>query len=387
MINTLCFKLYQNRKNKFLNQKIDISGIIYNHCIALHRRYYKRFKKYLNKYQLQKHITKLKKLEKYKYWQLVPSQSIQDITDRIDKAYVLFFENIKKKIKSSPPSFKKVKKYKSLTLKQAGYKVLEKNKIKIGDKTYKYFKSRDIEGKIKTITIKRDPIGDIYLFISVEIKIESKDQTMTGKIASFDFGLKVFLKSSDGKKIKSPEFFKKNIKEIAKANRELSRKEKKSKRRKKARIKLAKIHKKLFNSRKDFFFKKAHEIIDQYDYLFFENLDMKSMQKLWGRKVSDLAFSNFIKILKYIADKKGKTVHQIDRFFPSSKECFHCGFIYKDLKLKERFWICKDCNRKLDRDKNAYMNILREGASSLGLDIVRLGLPSKYRLKPESNGL
>jgi len=122
MIITYKYKLYQTKRLKQLNQTINIAGIIYNHCIALHKRYYKLYGKYLNKYQLQKHLTKLKRLPKYNYWKKVPSQAIQDITDRIDKAYRLFFDYAKKKkqglkpARVSPPTFKKVKKYKSYTV-------------------------------------------------------------------------------------------------------------------------------------------------------------------------------------------------------------------------------------------------------------------------------
>ena len=384
MIKTLSFKLYNSRKNKYLHQKIDISGKIYNHLIALNRKYYNLFKKRPSKYQIQKHITKLKKLKKYTFWKIVPSQSIQDITDRIERAYILFFSNLKNKIKCSPPSFKKVKKYKSITLKQAGYKLLEKNKIKIQSQIYKYFKSREIPKNIKTITIKRNLIGDVYLFISIDIK-ESKDHVLTGKIAGFDFGLKTFLTSSDKKKIISPEFFKNSLKKIKRAHKNLSRKKLKSKNRIKARIDLARIYKKLSDSRKDFFFKLAHDITDKYDYIFLEDLNLKGMKKLWGRKISDLAFYEFMLILKYIANKKGKTVHQVDRFFPSSRLCSNCNEKNKTLSLKERVWTCTSCNKKHDRDVNAAINNAREGASSLGLDIVRLDSSSEYCLNPESN--
>ena len=121
MILTYKYKLYRTKRLKHLHQIVNIAGIIYNHCIALHKRYYKLYGKSLNKYQLQKHLTKLKKLPKYAYWKQVPSQAIQDITDRIDRAYRLFFKNQKQGIKSSPPSFKKVKKYKSFTLKQVNH--------------------------------------------------------------------------------------------------------------------------------------------------------------------------------------------------------------------------------------------------------------------------
>ena len=92
---TYCFKLYHAKRNKKLHKLINIAGIIYNHCIALHKRYYRLFGKSLNVYALQKHLTKLKKLEKYSHWKLLGSQAIQDITQRIDKGYKLFFRNQK----------------------------------------------------------------------------------------------------------------------------------------------------------------------------------------------------------------------------------------------------------------------------------------------------
>ena len=95
MIRTYKYKLYHTKRLRKIDEVINIAGIIYNHCIALHKRYYRLFGKTLNKFQLQKHLTKLKKLKKYEYWKKVPSQAIQEITDRIDKAYKLFYRNQK----------------------------------------------------------------------------------------------------------------------------------------------------------------------------------------------------------------------------------------------------------------------------------------------------
>ena len=106
---TFCFKLYNSKRNRKLLHKINIAGIVYNHCIALYRRYYRLYYKSLKKYQLQKHLTKLKRLKIYSFWNEIPSHAIQDITDRIFRAYDLFFRNLKQKIKTSPPNFKKVK--------------------------------------------------------------------------------------------------------------------------------------------------------------------------------------------------------------------------------------------------------------------------------------
>ena len=165
---TYKFKLYRQKKNKHLHQQIDIAGLIYNHAIALHRRYYKLTGKGLNLYALMKHITNLKQLPKYKHWNLVGSQAIQDIVQRIDKGYKLFFGNLKRKVRTSPPSFKKVKRYSSFTLKQAGWKLLDKNRIRIQGIVYKFSKSRDIPPDVKTVTVKRDTLGNLFLYFVVD---------------------------------------------------------------------------------------------------------------------------------------------------------------------------------------------------------------------------
>ncbi|MCX6044553.1 MAG: RNA-guided endonuclease TnpB family protein [Chloroflexi bacterium] len=371
---TYKFKLYQSKKNKHLHQQIDISGIIWNHSIALHRRYYKLTGKSLNMYDLQKHLAKLKKLPKYSHWSLVGSQAIQDITQRIDKAYKLFFGNLKRKVRTSPPGFKKVKRYTSFTLKQAGWKLLDGNKIKIQGTVYKFFKSRDIPTDIKTVTVKRDTLGNLYLYFVVQEEINQNNQRMTGNSAGFDFGLKVFLKPSVGKDIESPLYFCEAMAELKIAQQNLARKVKFSGGWKKARTVVARIHQTVVNRRRDWFFKLAHELTDKFDQLFFEDLNMKGMQALWGRKVGDLARSEFMGILGYVASTKGKVVHLIDRFYPSSKTCFDCGHVYKELNIKEREWVCQSCGVIHDRDLNAALNIHRVGASTLRLGDVRPSL-------------
>ncbi len=156
---TYKFKLYQARKNKYLHSCINATGSINNHCIALHKRYYRMFGKHLNQYRLMKHIAKLRK--RIKYWQQVGSQAVQNICQRIEKAYQLFFKHNKKGTR--PPGFKKTRKYESFTLKQAGYKVLVGNKIKIGKQIYKFALSREIKGKIKTLTVKRNSLGELFI--------------------------------------------------------------------------------------------------------------------------------------------------------------------------------------------------------------------------------
>ncbi len=365
---TYKFKLYQAKNNKYIHSCINASGSIYNHCIALHKRYYRMFGKHLNVYRLMKHIAKLRK--RIKYWQQVGSQAVQDICQRIEKAYQLFFKNNKKGTR--PPNFKKTRKYKSFTLKQAGYKILDGNKIKIDKVTYKFAFSREIKGKIKTLTVKRNPLGELFILVVTDY-MDEQFGVVTGKIAGFDFGLKTFLTVSDGTTIDSPLFFNKFRSLLRKANQNLSSKKKGSNNWHKAKAYLARVHEFISNKRKDWFWKLAHELTNKYDVLIFEDLNLKGMKRLWGRKISDLSFATFLEILICVANNKGKTVHFVDRFYPSSKTCSCCGHINKELSLKDREWDCPNCNTKsIQRDLNAALNLQREGASSLGLDTVRL---------------
>lgn len=377
MKKTFAFKLYSSKKDKILHEQIDIAAWVYNHCIALHRCYYKIFGKYLSKYDLQKHLTKLKRLEKYTAWNKLGSQAIQDITDRIDRAYQHFFDNLKAhkenkiKRKVAPPSFKKRDKYRSFTLKQAGYKMCGGNRIKISKKIFKFSLSREIEGAIKTLTIKRNMFGEVFLFFSCEVPEIQTMRTMTGKSAGFDFGLKTFLTSSDEYDIEAPLFFQQAQKDIVRANKNLSRKKRGSGHRHVARLNLFRVHERVANQRKDYQFKLARKLAAAYDLLCFEDLHIEAMKRLWGKKISDLGFSEFIKILKYVCLQTGSKIQLIDRFYPSSKQCYQCFFIKVDLSLKERTWECSQCHMFHERDKNAALNILREGASSLGLGNVR----------------
>lgn len=364
---TYCFKLYRAKRNKKLHKQINAAGIIYNHCIALHKRYYRLYGKSLNACKLKNHLARLKKFKKFAYLKEIGSQAVQDVAERIDKAYKLFWRNLKHKIRTAPPSFKKVRKYKSFTLKQAGWKLLDCNTLQIGKQKYRYFKSREIEGKIKTVTIKRDAPGDLYVYFVCE-REENQNQVMvrTGKSVGYDFGLKTFLTASDENDIISPLFFKNNAKAIAKANRKLSKKKRGSNNRARARLELARLHKRVANKRKDFHWKTAHKIASEYALISIEDLNLKAMQKRFGKKISDLGFSEFVKILEYVAYKSAAKVVKIDRFYPSSQLCSVCGFQNSETKdLSVREWTCPHCQTVHSRDRNAAINIQREGEKSL----------------------
>lgn len=354
---TYKFKFYEADRNRHLKRMVNTCGFIWNHCIALHRRFYRIFKKHINKYALTKHLAKLR--NRNQRWKLVGSQSVQDIVFRIDKAYQAFFKRHSKGVK--PPTFQKCRQYKSFTMTQAGYKFLGGNRIKIGSRVFQYWNSREIEGVVKTVTVKRTPLGELFLNVVATGPDQEIVKIETGKSAGFDFGLKMFLTTSAGEEIESPQFLKQNLDKLAKANRDLSRKKKGSANRERARLHLNRVYESISNQRRDWFWKLAHKLTDKYDKLYFETLNIDGMKRLWGRKVSDLAFAEFLQILEWVASKKGKFVGFVGRWFPSSKTCFSCGHIHKNLELKDRIWRCGNCLSVNDRDKNAAINILKEG--------------------------
>jgi putative transposase len=328
--------------------------------------------KHLSCAKLQSHIAKLR--NRNPFWQSVGSQAVQDICQRIEKAYQLFFKHNKKGVR--PPGFKKVKKYKSFTLKQAGYKFLGGNRVKIGNKVYQFWKSREIEGKVKTLTIKRTALGELFMVVVVDNTIDSNVKFETGKIAGFDFGLKTFLTCSDGSRIESPQLLKQSLNAIKKANRQHSKKLKGSANRERARKHLVRQHEYVSNSRRDWFWKLAHELTNKFDVLCFETLNLKGMQRLWGRKVSDLAFGEFLQILEWVAKKKDKQIVFVDRWYPSSKTCSTCGHVLEKLDLSIREWRCPSCQTVNGRDENAAKVIQMVGASTIGLGDVRQALPA-----------
>ena len=293
----------------------------------------------------------------------IGSQAVQDITDRIDRAFQLFFSNVKRKVRCSPPNFKKVRRYKSFTLKQkAGWKLDETtHTLKVNGQLYRYFQSRRISGKVKTVTIKRDSLGDFYVCIFTDAK-DFVVETRTGKSVGFDFGLKRFLTASDGKDIISPLFFAQNSAAIKQAHKNLSCKKKGSNNRRKSVLKLARLYRKTFNQRHDFHFKLARQLCLEYETICIEDLNVKGMQRLYGKKIGDLAFSEFVNILKYEASKFGVDVIEVDRYFASSQICHSCGYKNPEVKnLNVREWKCPKCGEEHDRDRNAAINILENG--------------------------
>ena len=361
--------MHESDKRYRLDRLVTTANRIRNHCVAFQKTYYRLFKKYCNRFALMKHIAKLR--NRREDWKIVGSQCVQAVIEKLDLTYQAFFQWIKTQagLRRGKPKFKKSAGCGCVVFKQAGWAYLGGNKIRFGKHTYKFIKSREIEGGIKTVTLKRDSRSRFWVVFSCEK--EGVQNKVAGSIntAGFDFGLKTFLTCSDGTTVDSPQFFRSSMAKIAKQNQELARKTKGSNNRSKAKRRLSIEHERVSNRRTDWFFKLAHALCDRFDRMYFETLNISAMRRLWGRKVTDLSFDSFLNILKWVACKRGKHVGQIGRWEPTTKKCYQCGHV-QDMPLGVRVFNCGGCQLVINRDLNAAMNVKLLGHQQDGLEDV-----------------
>ena len=370
-------KLFQDKTLRHLHDECNICGVVKNHFLALAMRYYRMYGKGLSYSKMSKHLTKLKKLEKYKHWNIPYSWALQNVLKRLAQSFKEM-----KTLGRGHPKFKSCKKHKGMTFRGEQVKiekVLDKQKnernhptykIRLNGRWYRFALHRKIQGAIKQVHVSRDALGDMYITVTEDFS-EVKYEPKTGKAEGFDFGIKDFLTGSDGNPYTSPMFYKRNAKKLAKAQRKYSGKVKGSNNQERERKNVARIHKKTANQRTDHHWKLAIALCRNFDILFFEDLNLRGMKALFGKQVSDLAFGEFMRKLKHQSHKRIRSVLKIGRWTPTTKCCSVCDHKNETLTLADREWQCPKCDTHLDRDQNAAMNILKEGVASFGLGVVR----------------
>ncbi len=381
---TFKYKLQKHPRNRHIQKDLHIIAHVHNHLVALWQRHYRIYGqcegyKRPSAFRMIMHLTKLKRLSKYQHWTIPYSWCLQECIQRVDRGWKNFFEGRAKR----PPKFRSRYKYKSMTFDGSQVKIepIDKTdgcpvaKIRINRRWYRFWYSRPIEGNIKQVTVKKDAVGDWHITITTDAE-GLEPAPKTGRTAGFDFGLKDFLTYSDGTKYQSPEFYKSASKLIKRASLALSRKQKGSNNRQRARKYLARVHRKINRQREDHHWKLALELVRKFDVSFFEDLCLRGMKRLWGRKVSDYAFGDFMQKIKWQAQKRCKRVETINRWTPTSKVCHACGQIQMFFDLSIRTWDCHNCKIQHDRDINAALNIHKVGASTFGVEGIRLASAS-----------
>lgn len=349
------YKLYRTDKTKHLDKMLREAAFVWNHALALQKRYYRMYGKYIGINRMRKHFAK--RINR----NLLHSQTVQEILDRLDDAYLRFFKHLA----ARPPKFRRAKDFSSFVFRQGGYSingnVLTINRIK---KRFKFSLSRPCDGKVKTLTVKRSPLGEYFIIMVLDKAPVSLGKTHNGASVGIDFGLKTYMTMSDGTTVENQQFLKSGLRQLQRKSRNLLKCVPGSHNRERKRQDLDRHHEKVVNQRNAFQWRLAHQLCRQYDRIFIEDLQLTGMTALWGRKMSDLAHGEFVTKLEYVASKYGVIVHKIDRFYPSSKTCT-CGYVNKQLQLKDRQWTCPECGAVHSRDLLAAQNILRQGIAEL----------------------
>jgi len=356
---TFVFQLYQSKRLRHLHSKIDLAAQMYNHVIAVQKRYYRRFHVYIGRYSMQRQMTKLKRWRRFAHWKNLDAQTVQNIIWRIDQGYQKFF----RKENRRPPTFRKRVRYHSITLSQTGWRYDGANRLWLFGRLYRFHHSRDLEGIIKTVTIKRLPTGRMVISFSCLCEDEPIVRIKTGQTAGFDFGLTQFLTGHNGHDVAAPQPLKQSLRALRKANRTLARTKPGSAHRRQAQYRLAHLHANIVHQRQDWHWKLAHDLCHRYDTIYLEDLELRGMVALWGRKMTDLSYGGFLQTLHQVAARHANHVHYIDRWFPSTKLCHVCGNLNAFITLRDRVWTCA-CGAVHHRDRNAAINIYQEGASS-----------------------
>ena len=385
---TYKFRLYPNKEQeKLLANYFGSIRFVYNHFLAKRKEQYEQTKKSSNYYEQSKELTAMKKTETYSWLKEINSQTLQHALRHLDNAYQNFFKG-----RAKFPRFHSKKHGGSFAIPQH-FKV-EDNRIFIPKFKggIRFVKSQNVQGELRNMTVSVTPSGKYYVCIMAQVEVDDLEKTNLS--VGIDLGLKDFVITSDGDRYSSNKFIKKYSRKLATMQKHLSRKKKGSCSWNSQRIKVAMLQEKIMSCRKDKLHKISIDLIRRYDVVCCEDLNVKGMAKnhKLAKSISDASWGAFVTMLEYKAKWYGKTLVKIDRFYPSSKMCRHCGYVNKDLKLKDREWTCPQCGELIDRDMNAAKNILDEGLRNISAGTVDYTGGGEVRLvhkhtsmKPESH--
>ena len=381
MLKSFKYKLLPNQEQIILlNKHFGCVRFIYNYFLNERKIEYENNKQSLNFYDNCLDLTKLKNKKEFNFLKETNAQSLQHSLKHLESAYNGFFKG-----RTKFPKFKSKHDKNSFHVSQSlsvNNDLLKIPKFKEG---IKMIQDRKFVGEIRQATISKTPTNEY--FVSILVDAEHKKLEKTGLSVGIDLGIKDFVITSDDFKYKNNRYTKKYEKELKTQQQHLSRKIKGSNRYNKQKLKVAKIYKKITNSRKDNLHKVSTDLIKKYDTIFLEDLNIKGMIKnhKLAKHIQDCSWGTFITYLEYKSLWNDKQVVKLNRFFPSSKTCSKCGYINQSLDLSIREWTCPSCNTKHDRDFNASKNILNEGfkiIKSSGTDDYRHG----DQIRPTSVG-
>ena len=354
------FRLYPTpEQEQVLAQTFGCARFAYNHMLRLRTDAWFSRRERIGYHETSAALTQLKKDPEFAWLNEVSSVPVQQALRHLQTAFANFFTK-----RAKYPTFKRKDGQQSAEYTTSAFKwdgkVLKLAKM---NKPLDVRFSRTIPraAKVTTITVSKDAAGRYFVSMLCDDTVQPKAE-VEGKVG-VDLGLTHFAILSTGEKIAAPNTFRKNEEKLAKLQRRLAKKTKGSANRKKARLKVAKLHAKIADSRKDFLHKLSTRLVNENQVIAIETLAVSNMQKNrhLAKSISDAGWAEFVRQLKYKSLWYGRELVGIDRWYPSSKRCSDCGHTVAKMPLSVREWTCPECGTIHDRDVNAARNVLAAG--------------------------
>ena len=371
MLKAIKIRIYPTAEQvDFINKQLGCCRFVYNNCLAFRKDSYQNEHISVSSSEAVKHITSLKKDNEW--LKDVHSKVLQQSVRDMNQAYDNFFKLHKgfPKFKSKHDNRQSCRFPKDAFIGVRGnridlIKVLKDIHFKCSRNDERYLNRN--QDKVKSITLSKEPNGKFYLSVLIDKPLRQVPQSSS--MVGLDLGIKDFAVTSDGQVIENIHFKKNEESRLKRLQRQISKKVVGSKNREKARLRFAKLNEKIRNRKLNFLHDVTNHLIDENQVIVMEDLNVKGMvrnHKL-AESISEVNWGEFRRMLAYKAAWHGRQLVFIDRFYPSSKRCNHCGYINKGLTLKDRQWVCPECGSLIDRDYNAALNILEEGERIIGL--------------------
>ncbi|WP_210372985.1 RNA-guided endonuclease TnpB family protein [Borreliella garinii] len=350
------YRIYPNtNQKKYFSKAFGCVRFLYNKMLSDKKDYYEKNKKNLS-------VNPSNYKNEFPFLKEVDSLALCSAWIDLNSAYSNFFREIKKGNRTQG-----FPKYKSKKNRQTYRTNNQKNSIRIENDYIKIPKigfvklalHRNIKSNevIKNVVVEKDTDDKYYISVTVEcLDVKNNDKTKDNKkeVVGIDMSMRHFLVSSEGEKINHPKYLLKNESKL----KRYQKKQKGSRNRAKSRLRVARLHRKISNQRKDFLHKLSYYFAANYKNIVIENLSIKGMQKgMFGKSVNDLGWYEFLRQLSYKSEWYGFYLHKADRYFPSSKLCNNCSIKNTTLKLSDTRWTCSGCNTLHDRDINAALNL------------------------------
>ena len=331
----------------------------YNYMLRLRTDAWFKEKKRIGYHETSALLTELKKTPEHAWLNEVSSVPVQQALRHLQTAFNSFFAK-----RAAYPTFKRKDGPQSAEYTTSAFK-WDGRALKLAkmDAPLAIRWSRTIPkaAKVTTVTVSKDAADRYFVSLLCDEVVSPKPE-VTGKVG-IDLGLTHFAILSTGEKIAAPNTFRKYEAKLAKLQRRLAKKQKGSKNRAKARLKVARLHAKIADARRDFLHKLSTRLINENQVIAIESLSVSNMQKnrCLSKSISDAGWSEFVRQLEYKARWYGRELIGIDRWYPSSKRCFDCGYTMSKMPLSVREWVCPECGSIHDRDINAARNVLAAG--------------------------